>query len=157
MMTPEGKVKAAGRQLCATYGAGWVYQLPINQGKFGRAGVPDDMLCVKGRFVCIEYKARMNWFSRSKSAYKTLPTPLQCKEMAACWVAGGIPLVIDCNSVTDLPMILQWIATADLNSLDPYIWRWDVQDYYKYLNGEGAVYWPSGTTGRGLPRYREVE
>jgi hypothetical protein len=78
--TPEGKVKDACTVLIKKYGAYYFY--PV-MGGFGRAGVPDIIVCHRGRFLAIECKAGSN-----------KPTPLQEKEMAAIRAAQGETMVI---------------------------------------------------------------
>lgn len=154
-MTPEGAVKKRGRILCTDLSAVFpIYWFPVNQGKFGRVGIPDDALCVNGRFVFIEYKAEMDWLSRTASAYKTLPTMAQCIALYNCVEAGGVSLVIDVTTVERIPDILLTIANG-LDFRADKTWCWKPHDYYKYLNNEGSLWWPSGTPGIGLPRYKE--
>ena len=154
-MTPEGAVKKRGRILCTDLSVVFpIYWFPVNQGKFGRAGIPDDVLCVNGRFVFIEYKAEMDWLSRTASAYKTLPTMAQCHALYGCTRAGGVSLVIDAATVERIQDILFTIVTGlDLEA--DRIWCWKPHEFYKYLNNEGDLWWPSGTPGVGLPRYKE--
>lgn len=154
-MTPEGAVKKRGRILCMDLSDVFpIYWFSVNQGKFGRVGIPDDVLCVNGRFVFIEYKAKMDWLSRTASAYKTLPTMAQCRALYGCNCAGGVPLVIDAATVEQLPDIIYEIANG-LDFRAYKTWCWKPHDYYKYLNNEGDLWWPSGTPGIGLPRYKE--
>jgi hypothetical protein len=79
-MTPEGKVKAAVKKILTEAGA-W-YCTPLGAG-YGRAGVPDFIVCHRGKFVAIECKAG-----------KGKTTALQDRELAAIGGAGGHTFVI---------------------------------------------------------------
>lgn len=78
--TPENKVKKACTELLNKYGAYWFF--PV-MGGYGRSGVPDIIVCHRGRFLAVECKAGYN---------KT--TPLQEREIAAIQKAGGAAMVI---------------------------------------------------------------
>lgn len=78
--TPEKRVKDACVEVLKDFGA--YYFFPV-MGGYGRSGIPDIIVCYKGRFIAIECKAGFN---------KT--TALQDKELAAITTAGGITLVI---------------------------------------------------------------
>lgn len=79
-MAPEGKVKAAVKKILTEAGA-W-YCTPLGAG-YGRAGVPDFIVCHRGKFVAIECKAG-----------KGKTTALQDRELAAIAGAGGHTFVI---------------------------------------------------------------
>jgi Holliday junction resolvase len=79
-MTPEGKVKAKVKALLEQHGA-W-YFMPAQNG-YGRAGIPDVIVCYKGRFLAIECKAGYN---------KT--TALQEREIMNIHKAGGAAMVV---------------------------------------------------------------
>ena len=57
MMTPEGKVKAKVKAVLDKRG---VYYFMPRGTAFGRAGVPDIICCINGRFLAIECKANGN-------------------------------------------------------------------------------------------------
>lgn len=78
--TPESKVKAKCVDIVKKYGA--YYFFPAQNG-YGRAGIPDIIVCYKGRFLGVECKAGFN-----------KPTALQEREMAAIEKAGGSSFVI---------------------------------------------------------------
>lgn len=141
-MTPEGKVKAAGRNIVRDLN---IYQFPVQQGGTSRAGIPDDCLCVAGLFVTIEYKAHMDWRSRTATAYKTLPTMRQCLEMSTIARNGGVPLVVDKVGLPLLKEILRALLVAskraDYIKTCPLVWRWTLNDYISYTNGEGDLLW----------------
>ncbi len=74
-MTPEAKVKKKIVAVLKEHGAYYFY--PVTGG-FGRSGVPDIIVCHRGRFIGIECKAGKN-----------KPTPLQEKNLQDIEVAGG--------------------------------------------------------------------
>lgn len=79
-MTPEARTKARIKKLLETSGA-YFFMPPANG--YGRAGIPDFVACVKGRFVAIEAKA---------GSGKT--TALQDRELARIQDAGGVSMVV---------------------------------------------------------------
>lgn len=79
-MTPEGKVKAKVTKALKAMGA--YYCFPVTGG-FGASGVPDILICYRGRFVAIECKAG-----------KGRVTALQQSNLDAIVRAGGVALVI---------------------------------------------------------------
>lgn len=78
--TPENKVKKKCTDLLTQYGAYWFF--PV-MGGYGRSGIPDIIVCHRGRFLAIECKAGYN-----------KPTPLQEREIAAIHKAGGAAMVV---------------------------------------------------------------
>lgn len=89
--TPESKVKARCVDIIKKYGA-W-YFFPAQNG-YGRAGIPDIVVCFKGKFLGVECKAGFN-----------KPTALQEREMAAIERSGGSAFVVR-EDTTDL--LEQW-------------------------------------------------
>jgi pantoate kinase len=79
--TPEVKVRKQIRKLLDAAGA--YYAMPIGTG-YGNSGVPDFVICHKGRFIAVEAKAGSN-----------KPTALQELHLARIRAAGGIALVIN--------------------------------------------------------------
>ena len=79
-MTPEGKVKAKGVEIVKAHKA--YYFFPAQNG-YGRAGIPDMIVCHNGRFLGVEFKAGYN-----------KPTTLQEREMADIHRAGGSAMVV---------------------------------------------------------------
>lgn len=79
-MTPEGKVKAKVTKTLKAMGA--YYCFPVTGG-FGASGVPDILICYRGRFIAIECKAG-----------KGRVTALQQSNLEAITQAGGIALVV---------------------------------------------------------------
>lgn len=85
--TPESKVKKACVEIITRHG-GW-YVFPV-MGGYGRSGIPDIIVCYRGRFLAIECKAGYN---------KT--TALQEREILAIHKAGGSAMVVR-EDTTDL-------------------------------------------------------
>lgn len=78
--TPESKVKKRCVDTIIKHGG--YYFFPAQNG-YGRAGIPDIIVCHRGHFLGIECKAGFN---------KT--TALQEREMAAIHKAGGSAMVV---------------------------------------------------------------
>lgn len=79
-MTPERRVKKACTDILDKYGA-YYFFAPANG--YGRAGIPDIIICYKGSFLAIECKAGFN-----------KPTALQEREIMNIHRAGGAAMVI---------------------------------------------------------------
>jgi len=79
--TPEGKIKRKLDKLLKQLGV-WFYS--PQAGPFGKAGIPDRVAIVRGRFVGIECKA-----DKSKK-----PTALQTKTMEEIEMNGGKCFVV---------------------------------------------------------------
>lgn len=92
-MTPEAKVKAKVKTILKELGA--YYAMPVATG-YGNSGVPDFLVCYRGRFIGIECKANGN-----------KPTALQEKNLDSIRVAGGLAFVIDENNVSQLKEMLE--------------------------------------------------
>lgn len=92
-MTPEAKVKKKVVVILKQYGAYFFY--PVTGG-YGRSGVPDIIVCHKGRFIGIECKSGKN-----------KPTPLQEQNLNAIQAAGGISLVINEDNISTVEKTLQ--------------------------------------------------
>lgn len=92
-MTPEAKVKKKVVAILKQYGAYFFY--PVTGG-YGRSGVPDIIVCHKGRFIGIECKAGNN-----------KPTPLQEQNLNAIQAAGGTSLVINEDNISTVEETLQ--------------------------------------------------
>lgn len=86
--TPEGKVKAKGVELFKKFNA--YYFFPAQNG-YGRAGIADAIVCYKGKFLAVEFKAGYN---------KT--TALQEREMVAVHKAGGSAMVVREDTLDNL-------------------------------------------------------
>ena len=87
-MTPESKVKKKVVDILKAAGA--YYFFPATGG-FGRSGVPDIIVCFKGRFIGIECKAGDN-----------TPTALQQRELMRIIDAGGSAFVVNEESLNAL-------------------------------------------------------
>lgn len=87
-MTPEAKVKKKIVALLKEHGAYYFY--PVTGG-YGRSGVPDIIVCHKGKFIGIECKAGNN-----------KPTPLQEKNLKDIQAAGGVSLVVNEDNISDV-------------------------------------------------------
>lgn len=80
-MTPEGRVKAAIKAWLREHNV-WYY-MPVQNG-MGMMGVPDFILCYKGRFVAVECKA---------PGKRSTVTPLQERNIAGINASGGVAYV----------------------------------------------------------------
>lgn len=80
-LTPERKVKNAVVAVLLRHG---VYHFFPPSNGFGRSGIPDIIVCHRGRFMAIECKAG-----------KGKPTALQLRELRRISDAGGVALVIN--------------------------------------------------------------
>lgn len=89
--TPEKRVKDACLEVIKIYNA--YHFFPVTGG-YGRSGVPDIIVCYRGRFLAVECKAGYN-----------KPTLLQEKEMAAIRKAGGDTLVVREDTVD---LLVDW-------------------------------------------------
>jgi hypothetical protein len=85
-MTPEAKVKAKVVRILKSI-PNLYYFFPATGG-YGRSGVPDIIICYKGRFYAIECKTRGN---------KT--TALQDRELSAISAAGGLTMIVNEDNV----------------------------------------------------------
>ena len=83
-MTPEGKVKVKIREYLKARGDNYSFT-PIGSA-FGKAGVPDRIVCWRGRFVGIEVKAPGKIRAQ---------TPIQKKAQQEIEKAGGVYLLVD--------------------------------------------------------------
>lgn len=86
--TPEKLVKRGVREVLKKLGA--YYVMPVTGG-YGASGAPDFLVCLNGRFIGIECKAKGN-----------KPTALQEMNLAAIRAAGGWAYVVDEHNVGSL-------------------------------------------------------
>jgi len=91
-MTPEALVKKQIKAILKNNNA--YYAMPIGSG-FGNAGVPDFLVCHKGRFIGIEAKAKGG-----------KPTALQLKHLQDITNAGGEAHIINEDNLHTLQEIL---------------------------------------------------
>jgi len=89
---PESKVKDAVKKLIKLHKA--YYVMPIGGG-YSVVGVPDFLICHKGRFIGVETKAGRN-----------KPTAMQHKNLRDIELAGGVSLVINETNIHELEEIL---------------------------------------------------
>ena len=95
--TPESKVKKRVRLVLDTYGA-YHFMPPANG--YGRAGIPDIVGCLGGRFLAVECKAGNN-----------TTTALQDRELESIRNAGGVALVINETNINELEDALKCLTT----------------------------------------------
>ena len=100
MATPEKKVKEKVKKILKKINA---YHCMPSTGGYGASGVPDILVCYKGRFIGIETKANGN-----------RPTALQFKHLEDIQKSGGISLVID---ETNIDMLECYINGKETYSL----------------------------------------
>lgn len=92
--TPEGRIK---RKIVAYFkSVPGLWYTPVPQNGYGKSGVPDYLVCYKGRFLGVEVKAP------GKTA-----TPWQKREIAAIVDAGGAAEVV--WSVEDVAAMIETI------------------------------------------------
>ena len=94
-MTPEAKVKKKVKELLDQMG---VYHFSPMQNGMGRAGIPDIIGCLEGKFIAIECKAG-----------KGTTTALQERELTRIQNAGGLALVVNEENINQLWEIKEWI------------------------------------------------
>lgn len=97
-MTPEAKVKKKVRELLDDLGA--YYFFPPANG-YGRAGIPDIVGCILGRFVAIECKAGKN-----------TTTALQERELSRIEESGGFTFVANEHNLDELKEALHCLITS---------------------------------------------
>lgn len=102
-MTPESKVKQAVKRILKAHNV-W-YCMPVG-GMLGRAGIPDFLACVNGKFLAIETKA-----GRGKL------TALQQLNLQQIEETGGRALVINENNLSELKRVLYDASREEHSSL----------------------------------------
>ena len=95
MSTPESIVKA--KLVRALKALGAYYFFPVASPVFGKRGVPDVIICLKGHFIGIECKAGKN-----------TTTELQDRELSKIRAAGGQAVVCSDKNVDE---VVQWLKT----------------------------------------------
>lgn len=88
MATPEAKVKARVKRIL--HDVGCYYVMPATGG-YGNSGVPDFLICYKGKFIGLECKANSK-----------VPTALQYENLKKIQDNGGETLIVDENNMTQL-------------------------------------------------------
>lgn len=99
-MTPEGKVKEQVRTTLAAFSRNGLWSFMPAASGYGRHGVPDFIVCFKGRFIAIECKAAGG-----------IPTDLQLLQLSLIQGAGGHAFIVDPSNVGALAAHLQMITT----------------------------------------------
>lgn len=91
MSTPEGAlVKQIMAAIAKEYPKAWIFKTVGNPYQI--AGVPDLIICVGGRFVALEVKARRSRESTEHALGRT--TPRQVQTLEAIRQAGGVSAVV---------------------------------------------------------------
>jgi hypothetical protein len=93
MATPESKIKKKVKDHLNRIGA--YYTMPMTGG-YGNSGVPDFVICCRGKFYGIECKAGGN-----------KPTALQELNLKRIRESGGIAVVVDESNVDKLSSIIE--------------------------------------------------
>jgi len=102
-MTPETRVKKKVMKLLSDVGA---YAVPQIMTGYGRAGVPDILACVSGKFFAIECKA----------TDKERLTAPQAMNLSRARVAGATAVVVcDCNFKDFDSMIKNFVLHGGTN------------------------------------------
>jgi Holliday junction resolvase len=99
--TPEKKVKDAVTKILKAHGAYYFY--PV-MGGYGRSGIPDIIVCHKGKFIAIECKAKNN-----------TATALQEAELKKIEDAGGIAVVVNEDNLDTVTHLID--AINDIHDL----------------------------------------
>lgn len=85
----EALVKEHVKRLLRRYDAYWYMVVPTG---YGKRGVPDFLICHKGRFIAVE----------TKKGAVTKPSPHQEQELFAIAQAGGTSLLINAENLDAL-------------------------------------------------------
>jgi Holliday junction resolvase len=94
-LTPEGRVKEKVTRALKAMGA--YYFFPVASPMYGKRGVPDIVVCLRGVFIGIECKAGKN-----------STTELQDRELAKIRAAGGEAVVCSDANVNE---VIEWLKT----------------------------------------------
>lgn len=97
--TPEGKVKDRVKEILDREPKCW-YFMPVQNGA-GQSGIPDFIVCWRGKFVGIETKS-------NKTSRKV--TALQAKQIKLINTAGGTAVVINEDNIDTLEMMLNGLG-----------------------------------------------
>lgn len=90
--TKEGVVKRHIKKILKDAGA--YFYMPVSNG-MGRHGVPDFLVCYRGKFIGIEAKAG-----------RGTTTALQDREIAEIVMSGGVALVVNEHNLDELKELL---------------------------------------------------
>ncbi len=108
-MTPEGRVKNAIVEYLKKYHV--YYFFPV-ASIFARAGIPDIVCCVKGKFVAIECKSGNN-----------KPTKRQVYELEQIEKHGGMALVINESTIYKVPLLLEMLGCIQGDTTPTGDWK----------------------------------
>lgn len=97
-ITPEKRVKNSVVAVLKEHGAYYFY--PIGSG-YGSSGVPDIIVCYRGRFIGIECKAGKNTLSA-----------LQRQNIERIDAAGGLTLVVNETNINQVGETLEYIRVG---------------------------------------------
>jgi Holliday junction resolvase len=97
--TPEKKVKEAVVKILKARGAYYFY--PV-MGGYGRSGIPDIVVCYRGRFIGIECKAGKNQ-----------ATALQEAELLKIEKAQGLAMIVSELNVVEVENLLNTIDNVN--------------------------------------------
>ena len=92
MNTPERKVKEIVKRQLTMLGC---YSIMPQTGGYGNSGVPDFLVCLKGRFIAIECKAGKN-----------APSALQLRHIETITKCGGWAIIVWEDSAHELALFL---------------------------------------------------
>jgi Holliday junction resolvase len=98
-VTPEKKVKQKVVAILKKFGAYYFY--PVMAG-YGSSGIPDIIVCFKGRFIAIECKAGKNQ-----------PTVLQQRNIDVIKKNEGIAIVVNESTIKSVQNILNEIGESN--------------------------------------------
>jgi Holliday junction resolvase len=90
--TKEGVVKRHIKKILKDAGA--YFYMPVSNG-MGRHGVPDFLVCYRGKFIGIEAKAG-----------RGTTTALQDREIAEIVMSGGVAIVVNEHNLDELKELL---------------------------------------------------
>ena len=97
-MTPEGRVKKKVSEVLKK--SGCYFTMPVTGG-YGNSGVPDYLVCYRGKFVAIECKAGGN-----------TPTALQLDHIRRIVESGGRAWVINEDNISTLQSQLEQLSNG---------------------------------------------
>ena len=111
--TPEKKVKDAVAKILKEYGAYYFYPAT---GGFGRSGVFDIVICLKGYFIGVECKATC----------KNAPTLLQSRNATHAKTANGLVLLVHNGNIPEFRATIERIYNGEsVGFIGESIWPFD--------------------------------
>jgi len=104
MTTPEGKIK---KKIDAMLKSKGVWYFKPQAGQYGRSGIPDYIICIRGSFVGIEAKA-----NKTKKL-----TALQAQAGSKIGAAGGMFFVVyDDTTLAEAQKYLDWVVSENVKA-----------------------------------------